>query len=192
MFRMLGGLILLKPDAGGLLQYAATASFLSKLYSDYLELIHSFPSSCPADSFSPKALQDFSMSQVNYILGDNPKKLSYMVGFGKHYSHEVHHRGASIPSDGQWHSCVEGERWLNSKEPNPNDLLGAMVAGPDRNDNFFDERSKKLYTEPSISGNAGLVAALIALHELKSNSSDISYHNLGVNKMGIFRNIRFA
>lgn len=33
---MVGGMINLKPDTGPLLQYAATTSFLSKLYIDYL------------------------------------------------------------------------------------------------------------------------------------------------------------
>lgn len=34
---IVGGLVIPKPDNGPLLQYAATTSFLSKLYSDYID-----------------------------------------------------------------------------------------------------------------------------------------------------------
>lgn len=62
-----GGLLLLKPDAGAPLQYAATASFLSKLYGDYLRLLRRTSSSCGNDTFSSEKLQDFAASQVIYI-----------------------------------------------------------------------------------------------------------------------------
>ncbi|GFY96514.1 glycosyl hydrolase 9A3 [Actinidia rufa] len=126
---------------------------------------------------------------VDYVLGDNPMKMSYVVGFGDKYPNQVHHRAASIPWDGKWHSCAEGERWLHSKEANPNQLLGAMVAGPDQNDVFLDQRDQPQFTEPSLSGNAGLVAALIALHEPRRRSSDSNGASLGIDKMGMFENI---
>ncbi|XP_057504189.1 endoglucanase 10-like [Actinidia eriantha] len=184
-----GGLMMLKPDYGAPLQYAVTASFLSKLYSDYLDLLRRSGSSCATSSFSLDMLRSFSLSQVDYILGDNPMKMSYVVGFGDKYPNQVHHRAASIPWDGKWHSCAEGERWLHSKEANPNQLLGAMVAGPDQNDVFLDQRDQPQFTEPSLSGNAGLVAALIALHEPRRRSSDSNGASLGIDKMGIFENI---
>lgn len=62
---MVGGLIILKPDMGPLLQYAATASFLSKLYSDYLDHLKMTSASCKNDEFSVKMLRDFSSSQAN-------------------------------------------------------------------------------------------------------------------------------
>ncbi|CAI9778039.1 unnamed protein product [Fraxinus pennsylvanica] len=74
-----GGLILQKPDSTPL-QYAATASFLSKLYSDYLELLRRTSGSCNTDNFTLEMLRlrGFSMSQVDYILGNNLMKMSYM------------------------------------------------------------------------------------------------------------------
>ncbi|KAK2985457.1 hypothetical protein RJ640_030984 [Escallonia rubra] len=184
-----GGLILLRPDYGAPLQYAATASFLSKLYSDYLDLLRRSGSSCGNDVFSLEMLRSFS---VSYILGENPMKMSYMVGFGDQYPTHVHHRGASIPWDGQQYSCNDGARWLNAKEPNPNDLLGAMVAGPDRNDLFLDERDKPWFTEPTISSNAGLVAALIALQDPPRDSSGSNAVNVGIDKDAIFENIQIV
>ncbi|XP_068649069.1 endoglucanase 10-like [Aristolochia californica] len=182
-----GGLILLRPSNRAPLQYAATAAFLAKLYKDYLHVMQILGGSCSStESFSLQMLQAFSASQVGYILGDNPLKLSYLVGFSNKYPAHVHHRAASIPPDDQSYSCAAGKRWLFSKDPNPNLLLGAMVAGPDKNDKFSDKRDAPEYTEPTISGNAGLVAALVAVLDPPSRSNDISG---GLDKLGIFTNI---
>jgi endoglucanase len=113
------------------------------------------------------------------MLGDNPKKMSYMVGFGNKYPTQVHHRVASIRWDDQNYSCPEGDRWLSSKEPNPNILYGAMVAGPDKLDNFLDER-KVMVHRATIASNADLVVALIALHDLPHKSSDSNDTHLGI------------
>uniref|UniRef100_A0A7N0TY01 Endoglucanase n=1 Tax=Kalanchoe fedtschenkoi TaxID=63787 RepID=A0A7N0TY01_KALFE len=51
-------------------------------------------------------------------------------------------------------------------------LVGAMVVGPDKHDGFRDVRSNYNYTEPTIAGNAGLVAALVALSGDKSFGID--------------------
>ncbi|KVI11117.1 Glycoside hydrolase, family 9 [Cynara cardunculus var. scolymus] len=100
---------------------------------------------------------------INYILGKNPRKMSYLVGFGNHYPKQVHHRGASIPKNRIKYSCTGGIKFRDAKKPNPNTIVGAMVAGPDRHDGFHDVRSNYNYTEPTLAGNAGLVAALVAL-----------------------------
>ena len=105
----------------------------------------------------------FRYFQINYILGKNPRKMSYLVGYGTHYPKQVHHRGASIPKDKTRYSCKGGWKWRDSKKANPNTLVGAMVAGPDKNDGFHDVRTNYNYTEPTLAGNAGLVAALVAL-----------------------------
>jgi len=125
--------------------------------------------------------------QVNYILGDNPMKMSYVVGFGDHYPKQVHHRAASIPWDGKHYSCSDGEKWKESKDPNPNVLLGAMVAGPTMDDKFIDRRDQPKYTEATIAGNAGLVAALAAL--VDPSSVGMSRFNGGMDQNGIFANI---
>ncbi|KAJ8762823.1 hypothetical protein K2173_022952 [Erythroxylum novogranatense] len=183
-----GGLILSDPGHGESLQFAATASFFSKLYSDYLQLLGSTEVSCGSDSLSLESMRKFSRSQVRYILGDNPMKMSYMVGFGNKYPTHVHHRAASIPWDGRYYSCEAGQGWLSSKDPNPNILYGAMVSGPDQFDNFLDEREQPWFTEPTIASNAGLVAALIALHDppRKSKPNGIS---VGIDLDNIFEKI---
>ncbi|OVA03486.1 Glycoside hydrolase [Macleaya cordata] len=185
-----GGLILLRPDLNAPLQYAAAASFLSKLYSDYLYIMQSSGRSCSTSSFSIEMLHKFSIAQASIFKRNNPMKMSYLVGFGDHFPTQVHHRGASISWDNRRYSCPEGNRWLYSKDPNPNVLIGSMVAGPTQDDNFSNARDKPEYTEPSISGNAALVAALIALHDPPRDSSSLKGFNGGIDKLGIFSNIR--
>ncbi|XVE55196.1 hypothetical protein DITRI_Ditri03aG0140200 [Diplodiscus trichospermus] len=63
-----GGLILLRPDNGGPLQFAAAASFLSKLYHDYLTLLLRSGGNCTDDGFSLEMLQSFSISQARLHL----------------------------------------------------------------------------------------------------------------------------
>lgn len=90
-------------------------------------------------------------------------KMSYVVGYGKKFPRHVHHRGASIPRDGKKYSCKGGWKWFHNPNPNPHNITGAMVAGPDRFDQFRDVRTNYNYTEPTLAGNAGLVAALASL-----------------------------
>ncbi|OEL19870.1 Endoglucanase 15 [Dichanthelium oligosanthes] len=39
-----------------------------------------------------------SAAFVDYILGANPGRMSYMVGYGTRFPEQVHHRGAPVPS----------------------------------------------------------------------------------------------
>lgn len=103
------------------------------------------------------------MKQIDYIMGKNPMKMSYIVGYGNKFPRHVHHRGASIPNDHKQYSCTGGWKWRDTSNPNPNTITGAMVGGPDRFDQFHDSRNNHNYTEPTLAGNAGLVAALVSL-----------------------------
>ncbi|TXG48454.1 hypothetical protein EZV62_027748 [Acer yangbiense] len=58
---------------------------------------------------------------------------------------------------------LRGWKWRDSHNPDPNNITGAMVGGPDRFDQFRDVRTNYNYTEPTLAGNAGLVAALVSL-----------------------------
>lgn len=116
--------------------------------------------------------------QLDYVLGKNPLKMSYVVGFGNKYPKRAHHRGASIPHNGVKYGCKGGFKWRETKKPNPNILIGALVAGPDRHDGFKDVRTNYNYTEPTLAANAGLVAALISLTNIHVKS--------GIDKNTIF------
>ncbi|KAF5952084.1 hypothetical protein HYC85_010028 [Camellia sinensis] len=145
---------------------AATTSicaFLATVYSDYLAAADTPGWYCGPNFYSTDILRKFAETQIDYILGKNPRGMSYVVGFGNHYPKHVHHRAASIPKNKVKYNCKGGWKWRDSTKPNPNTIVGAMVAGPDKHDGFHDVRTNYNYTEPTIAGNAGLVAALVAL-----------------------------
>ncbi|CAN6675247.1 unnamed protein product [Malus baccata var. baccata] len=151
------------------LQYVTSAAFLLAVYSDYLSAANA-KLTCPDGQAQPQELLNFAKSQADYILGKNPKSVSYIVGIGQTYPVHVHHRGASIPSVFTLHSaveCVQGfEKWYQRPEANPNVIYGALVGGPDQNDNFSDDRSSYEQTEPTLSGTGPLVGLLSKLQSL--------------------------
>ncbi|KAK4757967.1 hypothetical protein SAY87_019268 [Trapa incisa] len=143
------------------LQYASSAAFLLAVYSDYLSTSNS-KMACPDEAqLQPRDLLDFAKSQADYILGKNPRSMSYLVGYGTSYPIHVHHRGASIPSVSMLQStvgCVQGyDAWYNRPQRNPNVIHGALVGGPDKDDGFRDDRSSYKQTEPTLSGSAPLI-----------------------------------
>ncbi|KAH6797407.1 glycosyl hydrolase 9C1 [Perilla frutescens var. hirtella] len=156
------------------LQYPASAAFLIAAYSDYLAKAKGVVQ-CPQAQLQPQDLLNFAKSQADYILGKNPKSLSYLVGYGENYPVHVHHRGASIAPTSLLHSavgCVEGfETWYKCPEANPNIIYGALVGGPDANDEFTDDRSNYEQTEPTLSATAPLVGLFSKFHTLPPNSA---------------------
>ncbi|KMT18186.1 hypothetical protein BVRB_2g023590 [Beta vulgaris subsp. vulgaris] len=145
------------------LQYTSTATFVITIYADYL-FASEKSLNCPSSLVNPPDLIAFAKSQVDYILGANPKNTSYMVGYGSNYPQQVHHRGSSIVSikkDPTPVGCKDGfTNWFNKNQPNPNVLVGAIVGGPDKNDNYVDQRSDYQLAEPATANSAGLVGVL--------------------------------
>ncbi|MQL70515.1 hypothetical protein Taro_002827 [Colocasia esculenta] len=148
------------------LQYVTASMFIVASYSDYLAAGNA-NLQCSGGTLSPKELIAFARSQVDYILGANPKGMSYMVGFGNNYPQQVHHRGASIVSikeNSAPVSCQGGyNEWYNRNSPNPNTIEGAIVGGPDAGDGYSDARSNYVQSEPATANNAPLVGLLAVL-----------------------------
>ncbi|KAF8009067.1 hypothetical protein BT93_J0147 [Corymbia citriodora subsp. variegata] len=142
------------------MQYVSSASFLLAVYSGYLSASKA-KFTCPEGEVQPHDLLNFAKSQGDYILGKNPKSISYLVGYGQSYPTHVHHRGASIAPVSVLQSpvgCVQGfDAWYHRPEGNPNMIYGALVGGPDKNDGFYDDRSNYEQTEPTLSACAPLV-----------------------------------
>ncbi|KAJ7540384.1 hypothetical protein O6H91_10G012100 [Diphasiastrum complanatum] len=145
-------------------QYVTGASFLLAVYSDYLNNSQQSSIQCGAINVTADELYSFAKSQVDYLLGDNPLQMSYMVGFGDKYPQQVHHRGASIPSmliHPQKVGCGDGYTyWYGRNSSNPNVHVGALVGGPDHNDNFRDVRNNYDQLEPTTYMNAPLCGLL--------------------------------
>lgn len=149
------------------IQFVTSASFLLSVYSDYLTATHK-NIQCPGGAVQPSELLSLAQSQIDYILGDNPRATSYMVGYGSNYPQQVHHRASSIVSykvSRSFVTCTGGySTWYSSKGSDPNVLHGALVGGPDQNDNFADERNNYEQTEPATYNNAPIVGVLARLH----------------------------
>ncbi|KAL5537642.1 hypothetical protein UlMin_044314 [Ulmus minor] len=160
------------------LQYASSAAFLLAVYSDYLSAANA-KLTCPDGQLQPQELFNFAKSQADYILGKNPESMSYLVGYGLKYPTHVHHRGASIASVFNLHSvvgCVEGfDLWYRRSEGNPNVIYGALVGGPDKNDDFSDDRSNYEQTEPTLSACAPLVGLFSKLQTTNGNPGGLIF-----------------
>ncbi len=98
---------------------------------------------------------NFANNQVDYILGDNPANLSYMIGFGDNYPQSPHHRGSApnIKND--------------PTAPMENILYGAVVGGPDSADDYAhnDRRDDWVTNEVGTSYNAPFASALIQQYD---------------------------
>ncbi|KAL2954041.1 hypothetical protein AAZX31_19G199600 [Glycine max] len=137
----------------------------SLAYAKYLTKAHVVVN-CGGSIVTPKRLRAIAKKQVDYLLGDNPLKMSYMVGYGPRYPQRIHNRGSSLPSVSVHPGkiqCSAGFSVMKSQSPNPNILVGAVVGGPDLHDGFPDERSDYEQSEPATYINAPLVGALAYL-----------------------------
>ncbi|OVA02725.1 Glycoside hydrolase [Macleaya cordata] len=149
------------------LQYTTSTALVIASYSEYLRPAHANLECPDSVTVTPDDLIDFVKSQVDYILGSNPKKMSYMVGMGSNYPKHIHHRGASIVSikkDPTPVTCKGGyDIWFYKNATDPNVLDGAIVGGPDLSDSYTDVRSNYPQAEPATVNTAPLVGVLALL-----------------------------
>jgi hypothetical protein len=147
------------------MQHVTSISFLMLAYSSYLSHANAHvPCGGAAAAASPVVLRRVAKRQVDYILGDNPLRMSYMVGYGARFPQRIHHRGSSIPSVAAHPAkigCKAGAAYYGSSAPNPNLLVGAVVGGPtDATDAFPDARAVFQQSEPTTYINAPLMGLL--------------------------------
>ncbi|XP_066912786.1 uncharacterized protein [Clytia hemisphaerica] len=128
----------------GTLRHAANLAFLARVASTMAD----------KDFYN-----EFTHSQINYMLGDTGR--SFIVGFGVNPPQKPHHASSSCPDEGP---C--GWDQYNSKDPNPQILYGALVGGPDANDNYVDDRTDYVQNEVACDYNAGFQSAIAGLIQL--------------------------
>ena len=140
-----GGLAWL--DQWGSLRYAANTAFLAFVYAK--------TNAAHGGRYIP-----FATRQIRYILGDNPRRSSYVVGFGINPPVRAHHRAAS------------GVDNIGDPGENRHVLYGALVGGPSApdDDSYIDDRSNYITNEVSLDYNAGFTGALAALAEQNGGS----------------------
>ncbi|KAL5203849.1 hypothetical protein ABZP36_008720 [Zizania latifolia] len=78
-----GGLMWISPWNS--LQHATNAAFLVVVYSDCMLTSQTVAVQCSGEYYSPTDIHNFAISHANYILGDNPMKLSYLARYGSNY-----------------------------------------------------------------------------------------------------------
>ncbi len=103
----------------------------------------------------------WAKGQMEYLFGNNKMGKCYMVGYGSNSVTKPHHRAAT------------GFDNFPSEYPNKahkNVLVGALVGGPDKSDNYTDVTDQYKYTEVAVDYNAAFVGALAGLY-LKNGGS---------------------
>nr|GLL17673.1 endoglucanase 11-like [Ipomoea trifida] len=154
------------------LQYVSSAAFLMTIYSDHLRSAGGVLR-CERRPVGPDELFAFAKSQVDYILGLNPTGRSYLVGFGPKYPLRVHHRAASIVSyrrEKNFIGCMQGYyTYFGRRDPDANVITGAVVGGPDANDQFEDRRGNYMQSEACTYNTASLVGVFAKLYYTQEN-----------------------
>jgi endoglucanase len=136
-----GGLAFL--TGWGSLRYPMAAGFLMLAYID------TNPNIDPARK---KRWEDFAVSQIEYALGSNPLKMSYLTGFGDNYYHFSHHRGS--------HSSHNNSLYYPYKNKHIN---WALTGGPRPDDTMTEDRAEFGLTEVANDMQVGLVGLSVAL-----------------------------
>jgi len=138
-----GGLAWL--DQWGSLRYAANTAFMAAIAARIPGMPHGSRD------------QVFAKRQVDYILGDNPARRSYVVGYGKNPPINPHHRAA--------HGSTTGD--ISVPVNNRHVLFGGLVGGPSAPNDFsyVDDRSNYITNEVALDYNAAFVGVLAALAE---------------------------
>ncbi|MBX6372240.1 MAG: glycoside hydrolase family 9 protein [Acidothermus sp.] len=124
---------------------------------------HNFPSDPQSSAFS-----DWAMSQMNYLMGDNPANFSYIVGFGSNVPGVGSLVGGTAKAASHPHHADAHGSLTNSQDDPPNDrhiLWGALVGGPDSQDHPDDVTTDYVLNEVAVDYSAAFVGALAGLYE---------------------------
>ena len=140
---------------GGLWYDTQLSMWASNRYAaNAASMVGMFASILPETDSKRKAYIDFVKSQIDYILGDNPAKVNYVVGAEENSPKAVHHRGAS-GTYGAEDSCIPPFNVFT--------LYGALAGGPGADDSYKDSRSNFQMNEVALDYNAGFTMCLAEL-----------------------------
>lgn len=133
-------------DQWGALRYAANQAFLAFVYADWV-----------SDPVKGETARSFAERQITYMLGDNPRNSSYVIGYGNNSPQHPHHR----TSHGSW----------SDSQSTPADhrhvLYGALVGGPSKTDTYTDSINDYVSNEVATDYNSaftGALAKMMLLH----------------------------
>ncbi len=138
----------------GACRHSANTAWLAKLASDTI---------FKDDAALSSKYNDWAKGQMDYMLGDNGLKMSYVLGMGDVQPTAFHHRTSSGIHDDHWNDLgTEGsaEGWQTEYA---HTLYGALVGGPDKAGKYVNSVAQYEYSEVAIDYNAGWTAALCAM-----------------------------
>jgi len=130
-------------SAWGSNRYASNAAFTVAMVASTMD----------KNDSKRKQYVKFIQKQVDYIQGDNPAKVDYVVGADPSSPKSVHHRGSSGTTD-----------TMGKPAKNVFPLYGALAGGPGARDDYKDDRTNYNSNEVALDYNAaytGLLAFLI-------------------------------
>ncbi len=128
-------------DTWGSARYNTAVQLVALVYDKYV------------NNGVPSEYSDWAKSQMEYLMGDNPLERCYIVGYSEISAKFPHHRAASGLT-----KCEDPDehRYI---------LYGALVGGPDGQDNHNDTTADWIYNEVTIDYNAAFVGACAGLYE---------------------------
>ncbi|XP_037025017.1 endoglucanase A-like [Bradysia coprophila] len=103
--------------------------------------------------------RDFAVDQIDLMLGGWGR--SFVCGFGDDAPIRPHHRSSSCPNPPD--AC--GWAFFNSDAPNTHILYGALVGGPNLQDEYEDVRNDAERNEVAVDYNAAFQGAIAALEQ---------------------------
>lgn len=125
----------------GPIRYAANTAFAALAYIECKDV--------PAAR--KQIYYNWAKSQIDYALGDNEQKRSYVCGFGTNPPEKPHHRSMHGP-----YLDDNGRTPVNSRHV----LYGALVGGPSLDGSYADDRLDAVRNEVATDYNAGFSSAL--------------------------------
>lgn len=131
----------------GSARYNTAAQFCALVYDKYQNGKDLYDPSHKDYTFS-----EWAMGQMEYLIGDNPINRSYVVGYGDNAAKFPHHRASS--------GLTKCEDTADQKHV----LWGALVGGPDADDQHNDVTKDWVYNEVTIDYNAAFVGAAAGLY----------------------------
>ena len=151
---------------GGLFYVPNLSTWGSNRYaSNAASMVAIFANLLPETDSKRKDYINFVKSQIDYILGDNPAGVNYVVGAEDNSPKAVHHRAASAVFD---------PRLAMRPKENIYTLYGALAGGPGMNDEYTDDRNNYQNNEVALDYNAGFTLCLAGLIQFGLGVKDSS------------------
>jgi len=120
----------------GPLRYTANQAFLWALYSKAMKAT---------------TINAYTLRTIDYIIGDNNQKFSFVTGLGDQYPQKPHYRNVFLNDNNNANACVLPAKFAQ---------LGYLVGGNKTNSPYNDYIDNYRTGEGGIDYNAGLVGAL--------------------------------